>query len=72
MTDSRDYALETLLEIRNEAGIDLDERLLKSIFAIQKRYQFSRDRVQPTRLMNGVIDEHVEELLLRLTNEARQ
>lgn len=55
-----ELGLETLLAVRTQLGIDLDDDLLEKCFAIQKKYQFNHDRTLSTRAMDRLIEEYVE------------
>jgi hypothetical protein len=57
MSEVNDLALETLMAVRAEVAPDLDEDLLRSCYAIQRRHQFSEDRTQPAAAMERLIDE---------------
>ncbi len=59
MTDSDDLALQTLLAVRSEIAPQLDERLLRQCYAIQKRHQFSYDRAYSAAAMEKLVDESV-------------
>jgi hypothetical protein len=56
MTDDDDLALQTLLLARLEAAPSLDEDVLRKCYAIQKRYQFSEERVTSMAAMERLID----------------
>lgn len=57
---SKDFALETLLDVAREVAPDLPEDLLHALFHLQKQHQFDADRdlaVQETRrLLEEFID----------------
>ena len=57
LTSERDLALETLLEIRREVAPDLDEALVRSCYAIQKRHQFDDSRGASAQAMDRLIEE---------------
>ena len=59
MSDDRELGLETLLGVRNDLGVRLDDGLLKACFEIQKRYQFNHDRTLSTRAMERLIEDSV-------------
>jgi Small protein found in certain Dnd DNA modification systems len=52
-----DLVLETLLAVRREVAPDLDDQLVRQCYEIQKKHQFDRDRVVPTKAMDRLIDE---------------
>ena len=56
-TNEGDLALETLLEMRRQAAPDLDEALIRSCYAIQKRHQFDDSRGASAQAMDRLIDE---------------
>ena len=60
MSESDDLALQTLLAVRAELAPDVDEALLRACYAVQRRYQFSRDRAQSSIAMERLIDEAVD------------
>lgn len=60
MPDDNQLGLETLLEVKTELGVDLDDDLLKACFEIQKKYQFSHDRTLSTQAMDSLIEDRVE------------
>lgn len=58
-----DLTLETLLAVRGEVAVDLDESLLKRCYQIQKQFQFSDDRSLAAAEMEKLIDAHVKALI---------
>ena len=60
MSDDRELGLETLLGVRKELGVSLDDSLLKACLAIQKKYQFNHDRTLSTQAMDRLIEDYVE------------
>ncbi|MBO0906543.1 MAG: hypothetical protein NXH83_15885 [Rhodobacteraceae bacterium] len=60
MPNDYELGLQTLLLVRTELGIDLEEDLLKACFDIQKKYQFNHDRTLSTQAMDRLIEQHVE------------
>lgn len=58
-----DLTLETLLTVRGELSVDLDETLLKRCYQIQKQFQFSDDRALAAAEMEKLIDAHVKSLV---------
>ena len=60
MSDDRELGLETLLAVRKELGVSLDDDLLEACFEIQKKHQFSHDRTLSTQAMNRLIENWVE------------
>lgn len=60
MSDDYELGLETLLAVRAELGVDLDDDFLKSCFEIQKKYQFNHDRTLSTQAMDRLIEDRVE------------
>lgn len=56
-TSEGDLALETLLEMRRQAAPDLDEALVRSCYAIQKRHQFDESRGASAQAMDKLIEE---------------
>ena len=60
MSDESELGLETLLAVKTELGVDLDDELLETCFAIQKKYQFNHDRTLSTQAMDRLIEDRVE------------
>lgn len=60
MSDDYELGLQTLLAVRTELGVDLDDDLLKACFEIQKKYQFNHDRTLSTQAMDRLIEDRVE------------
>ena len=60
MSDDHELGLETLLAVRTELGVDLNDGLLEACFAIQKKYQFNHDRTLSTQAMDRLIEDGVE------------
>ena len=60
MQDDSELGIETLLEVKTEMGIDLDDDLLEACFEIQKKYQFNHDRTLSTQAMDRLIEDRVE------------
>jgi hypothetical protein len=60
---SDDLVLETLLAIRKEIAPDLDEQLVRSCYAIQKKHQFDRDHALPTQAMDRIIEQRVDSVV---------
>ena len=62
MPNENELGLETLLAVRAQLGVDIDDNLLKQCFAIQRKHQFSPDRVQSSQAMDKLVDAHVEKM----------
>ena len=60
MSDDKELGLETLLAMKAELGVDLDDDLLEACFEIQKKYQFNHDRALSTQAMDRLIEDRVE------------
>lgn len=60
MPDDNELGLETLLEVKSELGVDLDDGLLEACFGIQKKYQFSHDRTLSIQATDRLIEDRVE------------
>lgn len=60
MSESDDLALQTLLAVRAEVSPGIDESLLRACYDVQRRHQFSSDRVQSSVAMERLIDEAVD------------
>lgn len=62
MPNDIELGLETLLAVRADLEADLDIDLINACFEIQKKYQFSHDRVLSKNAMDRIIEEHVEKV----------
>ena len=62
MSDERQLGLETLLGVRTDLDVDLDDELLEACFEIQKKYQFNHDRTLSTGAVDRLIESYVEQL----------
>lgn len=60
MSDDCELGLQTLLAVRTELGVDLDDDFLEACFEIQKKYQFNHDRTLSTQAMDRLIEHRVE------------
>ena len=60
MSDESELGLETLLAVKTELSVDLDDELLEACFAIQKKYQFNHDRTLSKQAMDRLIEDRVE------------
>lgn len=60
MSNDRELGLETLLGVRKELDVSLDDNLLEACFEIQKKYQFNHDRTLSTQAMDRLIENSVE------------
>lgn len=60
MADDYELGLQTLLTVRTELGLDLDDDLLEACFEVQKKYQFNHDRALSTQAMDHIIEHYVE------------
>ena len=72
MPDDNELGLETLLAVKIELGVDIDDDLLKACFEIQKKYQFSHDRTLSTQAMDRLIEDRVEKARKKQTKEEGQ
>ena len=61
--NSEDPAVETLVAVRTEVAPDLDEQLVRSCYAIQKKHQFDQDRSQSVQAMDRLIEEYVDRIM---------
>jgi len=60
MTDeAHDMALAALLTASRAIAPELPEDLVRTIYAIQSRHQFNKDRDVPLEEMRRLIDDHV-------------
>jgi len=62
MGENMELGLETLLAVRRELEVSIEDELLIECFKIQKKYQFSRNRDTSMSAMNKVIDKYVEKI----------
>lgn len=60
MPDDLELGLETLLAVRRELSVDINDDILKAFFEIQKKYQFSHDRTLSTQAVDRLIEHYVE------------
>jgi hypothetical protein len=60
VNEGNDLVLETLLRVRSEIHPELDEKLLRTIYAIQKKHQFDRTRGASAQAMNRAIEEYLD------------
>jgi hypothetical protein len=51
-----DLALQTLLAVRAEVAPGLDEKLLRQCYQVQRKHQFSGERVVSSKAMEDLID----------------
>ena len=62
MATDRELGLETLLAVRTELGLALDDDLLKACFEIQKKHQFNHDRTLSTQAMDRLVESYVDKI----------
>lgn len=62
---NRDNAFDVLLDVRQNVAPDLDEKLLRACYDIQRTYQFDRDREIPLMTTRRLIEQFVGEELGR-------
>lgn len=62
MSDDNELGLDTLLAVKAELGVDLDDELLEACFEIQKKYQFNHDRTLSTQAMDRLIEDRVKKI----------
>lgn len=67
MSDDNELGLETLLAVKAQLGLDLDDDFLEACFAIQKKYQFNHDRTLSTQAMDRLIEDRVEKTNVKQT-----
>lgn len=67
MSDDNELGLETLLAVKAQLGLDLDDDFLEACFAIQKKYQFNHDRTLSTQAMDRLIEDCVEKTDVKQT-----
>lgn len=56
----RDLGLSTLLEVRDDLGLDVPDDLVQEIHAIQKKHQFEQDRTLSHQATERLIDETLD------------
>ena len=56
----RDLGLSTLLEVRDDLGLDVADDLVLKIHAIQKKHQFEQDRTLSHQATERLIDETLD------------
>jgi hypothetical protein len=69
MSDEKELGLETLLEVKRDLGVDLDDDLLKACFEIQKKYQFNHDRTLSKQAMDRLVEDRVERAVTEETED---
>ncbi|MCG6122861.1 MAG: hypothetical protein MEP57_09185 [Microvirga sp.] len=67
MSDDNELGLETLLAVKAQLGLDLDDDFLEACFAIQKKYQFNHDRTLSTQAMDRLIEDCVKKADVKQT-----
>jgi hypothetical protein len=60
MSDDNELGLETLLAVKADLGVNLDDDLLEACFEIQKKYQFNHDATLSIQAMDRIIEDRVE------------
>lgn len=65
MKNEYEFGLETLLSVKSELGVDLEDDLLKACFEIQKKHQFNHDRTFSIQAMDRLIETYVEKAVSR-------
>jgi hypothetical protein len=56
----RDLGLSTLLEVRDDLGLDVPDDLVRKFYAIQKKHQFQQDRMLSHQATERLIDETLD------------
>jgi len=69
MLDDCELGLEMLLAVKAEMAVDLDDELLHACFEIQKKYQYSHDRTLSTQAMDRIIEDRVEKIGRKQTED---
>lgn len=69
MSNDNELGLETLLEVKRDLGVDLDDDLLKACFEIQKKYQFNHDRTLSTQAIDRLVEDRVERAVREQSKE---
>ena len=59
--DHEDLGLTTLLEVRDELGLEISDSLVKRIHRIQRKYQFEHDRTLSHQATERLIDETLDQ-----------
>jgi hypothetical protein len=65
-----DLAIETLLALRSEIAPNLDEQLIRSCYAVQKKHQFDHDRLQSVQAMDRLIEAYVDGIMSNDTGKS--
>ena len=60
MSNKLNLGLETLLKIKSEMDVKLDDNLVEACFNIQKKYQFNQDKTLSINAMDHLIEESVD------------
>ena len=61
-TSEDELALDTLLAVRRAAAPDLNEDLVRTCYAIQKRHQFDESRGSSAQAMDRLIEDALNRL----------
>ena len=69
MPDDNELGLQTLLAVKTDLGVELDDNLLEACFEIQKKYQFNHDRTLSNQAMDRLIEDCVEKASSKQTKD---
>lgn len=62
MSEEQELGLETLLAVKDDLGIDLEDNIIKASYEIQRKHQFNHDRTMSVQAMEYLIDSYVERM----------
>lgn len=72
MSNDHELGLETLLAVRTELEVGLDNDFIKECFDIQKRHQFNHERVLSTKAMDKLIENYVKKISSTLNEKGNR
>lgn len=67
MSNDQELGLETLLAVRTQLEINLDDEFIKNCFDIQKKYQFNHEKTLSTKAMDKLLENYVKKISSALT-----
>lgn len=62
MEEAKDLAFQTLLDVGQRTAPEVPQDLLRTIYQLQKNYQFDDSRDAAITAIQRVLDEHVDSL----------
>lgn len=59
MATQKEIGLSTLLAVKKELGLQIDDDLLIKSYEIEKKYQFEQDRTYSLQALERLINHHI-------------